>query len=75
MLRVLREKKVYVARELVRALSHKNRDDMESALNASSVLIELVESEKTLEIFMDDDAKLIGEIIDLAVDQSNSHNQ
>ena len=48
---------------------------MEAALNASSVLIELVESEKTLEIFMDDDAKLIGELIDLAVDQSNSHNQ
>jgi len=48
---------------------------MEAALNASSVLIELVESEKTLEIFMEDDGKLIGEIIDLAVDQSNSHNQ
>lgn len=36
-----------VVKELLMTLSHKNRNDIEKALNASSVLIELIESEKT----------------------------
>lgn len=48
---------------------------MEASLNASSVLIELVELEKTFEIFMDNNAELIGKIMELAVDPSNSFNQ
>ena len=54
MLRTLNEKKLFVTRELIASLGHKNRD-VETALNASAVLIELVESEKSLEIFMEND--------------------
>lgn len=74
MLRTLNEKKLFVTRELIASLSHKNRD-VETALNASAVLIELVESEKSLEIFMENDGQLVGEMIDLAIDPSNSTNQ
>lgn len=74
MLRTLNEKKLFVTRELIASLGHKNRD-VETALNASAVLIELVESEKSLEIFMENDGQLVGEMIDLAIDPSNSTNQ
>ena len=60
---------------MISTLSHKNRENIEASLNASSVLIELVELEKTFEIFMDNDAELIGQIMELAVDPSNSFNQ
>jgi len=74
MLRTLNEKKLLVTNELISTLSHKNRD-MEASLNACAVLIELVESEKTLEIFMEDEGRLVGQMFDLAVDPSNGPNQ
>ena len=64
-----------VVKELIKALSHKNRDDQEAALNARSVLIDLIETEKTFEIFMRDDADLINQIVTLAADPSNQTNQ
>ena len=74
MLQTLNEKKLLVTQKLISALSHKNRD-IEASLNACAVLIELVESEKTLEIFMEDEARLVGHMFDLAVDPSNGANQ
>jgi len=74
MLRTLNEKKLLVTQELISALGHKNRD-IEASLNACAVLIELVESEKTLEIFMEDEGRLVGHMFDLAVDPSNGPNQ
>jgi hypothetical protein len=44
---LLEKKKRYVVKELIMALSHKNYKDCEASLNASAVLIELVETEKT----------------------------
>jgi hypothetical protein len=37
-------------------------------LNASSILIDLVELEKTRDFFFENDASRIGDIIDLALD-------
>ena len=51
MLKVLNEKKLFVIMKLISALGHGNRD-MEASLNAQDVLIELIETEKTLEIFL-----------------------
>ena len=48
---------------------------MEASLNAQDVLMELVETEKTLEVFLQDDGMLITQMLDLAIDPSNSHNQ
>jgi len=60
---------------LITSLSHKNRDNIEEALNASAVLIELIELEKTFEIFLDNKAELLGRIMELAADPSNKFNQ
>jgi hypothetical protein len=51
MIKTLREKKMFVITQLISSLSHINRE-MEASLNAQDVLIELVETEKTLEIFL-----------------------
>jgi hypothetical protein len=48
---------------------------LQASLNACSVLTELAENAVTLEIFLENDASLIGDIIDLAIDPSNSFNQ
>ena len=56
-------------------MSHKNRDDTEASLNAKTVLIDLIETEKTFEIFMENDAELVSNIVELAVDPSNQFNQ
>lgn len=48
---------------------------MESSLNACSVLVELIETQKTFTLFMEDDARLVGEIIELALDPTNHFNQ
>ena len=74
MVRTLNEKKLFVTNKLISALGHKNRD-IEASLNACAVLIELVESEKTLEIFFEDEGRLVGHMFDLGIDPSNGPNQ
>lgn len=56
---LLETKKIMVVKELIKTLSHKNRDDQEASLNARSVLIDLIETEKTFEIFMQNNADLV----------------
>jgi len=68
---LLEKKKILVVSELIKTLSHKNRDDQEASLNARSVLIDLIETEKTFEIFMKNEAQLISTIVELAADPSN----
>jgi hypothetical protein len=75
MKKLLEEKKIMVVKELIKTMSHKNRDDTEASLNARSVLIDLIETEKTFEIFMNNDAALIAQIVELASDPSNQFNQ
>ena len=64
-----------VVKELIKTLSHKNRDDQEASLNARSVLIDLIETEKTFEIFMQNNADLVNQMVELAADPSNQFNQ
>lgn len=68
---LLEEKKILVVSELISTLSHKNRDDQEASLNARSVLIDLIETEKTFEIFMKNEAQLVSKMVELAADPSN----
>jgi hypothetical protein len=75
MKKLLEEKKIMVVKELIKTMSHKNRDDTEASLNARSVLIDLIETEKTFEIFMNNDASLISQMVELASDPSNQFNQ
>lgn len=75
MFRVLQEKKLMIVHHLIGILSYKNRGDLEDSLNATYILIEMVELEKTFEIFMRNDAEIVGTIIELAIDCSNSFNQ
>jgi hypothetical protein len=72
---ILETKKRLVVVELLKHLSHKNRDDLELSLNAQAVLVELIETEKTFALFLEKDAKLIGDIIKLALDPLNHFNQ
>jgi len=74
MKKLLEEKKIMVVKELIQTMSHKNRDDTEASLNARSVLIDLVETEKTFEIFMNNDAALVHQMVELASDPSNQFN-
>ena len=60
---------------MINTLGHKNRDDTESSLNARNVLIDLIETEKTFEIFMKKDAELVRQIVEQAADPSNEFNQ
>ena len=64
-----------VVKELIKKLSHSNRDDTEGSLNARTCLIELIEIEKTFEIFFLNDADLINKIVELAAAPSNKFNQ
>ena len=64
-----------VVKELIKTMSHKNRDDTEASLNAKTVLIDLIETEKTFEIFMENDAELVSKMVELAADPSNQFNQ
>jgi len=59
MVRVLSNKKEWVISELISMLDHRNRSDIEMALNSSVVLVELIEIEKTFELFFSNNAKLI----------------
>jgi hypothetical protein len=72
---LLETKKIMVVKELIKTLSHKNRDDQEASLNARSVLIDLIETEKTFEIFMQNNADLVNQMVELAADPSNQFNQ
>lgn len=72
---ILDFKKRSVVQNLIKKMSHTNSSDMEASLNASTVLIELIEIEKTFEIFWTNEAELIGKIIELAIDPSNNFNQ
>lgn len=60
---------------LIGILSYRNRDNMEDSLNATQILIEMVELEKTFDIFMMNGAEKVGTILELAVDCSNDFNQ
>ena len=75
MFKILRDKKHMVVNGLINTLSYRNRGNMEDSLNATAILIELVELEKTFEIFMANGAEKVGQIMELAVDCSNHHNQ
>lgn len=59
---------------LLGTLSYKNQNNMEDSINATEILIELIEIEKTFEIFMMNKAEKVGMIMELAVDCSNSFN-
>lgn len=72
---LLETKKIMVVKKLIKTLSHKNRDDQEASLNARSVLIDLIETEKTFEIFMQNNADLVNQMVELAADPSNQFNQ
>jgi len=75
MYRILQQKKVMVVDGLLSVLSHKNRSNVDDSINATEILIELVEIEKTFDIFMMNKADKVGTIMELAVDCSNSFNQ
>tara|TARA_B100000780_G_scaffold111337_1_gene77921 strand:+ start:226 stop:489 length:264 start_codon:yes stop_codon:yes gene_type:complete len=75
MKKVLAEKKSMVLDELIMTLSHKNRDDTEASLNAKAVLIDLIETEKTFELFIENDCEKIAKLVELALDPSNAFNQ
>lgn len=64
-----------VVDNLIGTLSHRNRDDIEASLNAKAVLIDLIETEKTFELFMDNDCSKVKKMIELALDPSNGFNQ
>jgi hypothetical protein len=61
--------------KLISMLNHKNRHDVEIALNSSVVLVELIEIEKSFELFFQNDGYMISKIIELAIDPSNQFNQ
>jgi len=54
---VLERKRKEVLSQLIEAMGHSNRDDMEASLNASTLLIDLIDQESrgvasTMELFM-----------------------
>ena len=75
MYKILQEKKHMVIDNLIGVLGHRNQGNIEDSLNATQILIEMVELEKTFEIFMMNKAEKVGTIIELALDCSNAHNQ
>jgi len=74
MFKVLQQKKLMVIDGLLGILSYKNQGDMEDSLNSMEILIELVEIEKTFDVFMMNKAEKVGTIMELAIDCSNSFN-
>lgn len=75
MVRVLAQKKEMVISHLINMLDHRNKTDIEKALNSSVVLVELIEIEKTFELFFNNNAKFLSRLIELTLDPSNSFNQ
>ena len=75
MYKVLQEKKSMVVDGLLSILSYKNQDNLEDSLNATAILTELIEMEKTFELFMANSAERVGGIMELAVDCFNQFNQ
>ena len=73
--RVLEKKKQMVVTSLVRLLGFRNQDSLEDSLNAMYILIEMVEVDKTFELFMGNDAEIVGDLVELAVDPENEFNQ
>ena len=71
---ILHEKKRHVVRELILTLGHRNREDLEASLNASTVLIDLIEMDKTFQIFLENDSEFIKQMVELAIDASNAIN-
>jgi len=73
----LNDKKVMVIQSLIQKLSHGNTDDLEGALNASSILIEIVEAseEKGFQFLFLNDADFLNQIMELALDPTNSFCQ
>ena len=59
---------------LIGILSYRNKDNTEDSLNATQILIEMVELDKTFDIFMMNGAEKVGTIMDLALDCSNAFN-
>jgi hypothetical protein len=74
MYKTLNKKKNYVVKKLIQNLSHSNRSDIETSLNASAVLIELVEQKLTFPLFTKNNGEHLSSIMELAVDPSNSFN-
>ena len=74
MYKILQDKKHMVISGLIGTLSYRNTDNLEDSLNATQILIEMVELEKTFEIFMMNGAEKVGNIMELAVDCTNSFN-
>ena len=74
MFKVLQEKRIMVIDSLLGILSYKNQGNLEDSMNAMDILIELVELEKTFDIFMMNKAEKVGIIMELAIDCSNSFN-
>lgn len=72
---ILKSKKEMVIGKLLKGLSHSNRGNVEVSLNSATVLIELVEIEKTFELFFANDCVHIRKLIELAIDPSNNFNQ
>ena len=52
MIKVLDNKRLFVIKELIQMLGHRNRD-IEKSLNASAVLLDLVKYEKTRAVFFE----------------------
>ena len=52
MYNVLQQKKHMVIDNLINVLGHKNQNSVEDSLNATQILIEMIELEKTFELFM-----------------------
>jgi hypothetical protein len=74
MLDRLQKKKEMVIGRLLNGLSHSNRGNIEVSLNSCTVLVELIEIEKTFEMFFANNCVYIRRIIELAIDPSNEFN-
>ena len=77
---ILGQKRREVLKQLIETMSHANSGDLEASLNASSLLIDLIDQESrgvasTMEIFTENDGELLSRIMALAIDPSNSFNQ
>lgn len=68
---VLQQKKHMVIDCLINVLGHKNQSNVEDSLNATQILLEMIELEKTFELFMGKQDAKVGKIMDLAIDSSN----
>lgn len=74
MIRRLQEKKELVLTLLIKNLSHTNTNNVEDSLNSMTVLTELIETERSLDLFFQNDAKFLRRLFDLSVDPMNNFN-